>query len=57
MKLDEVKVESIIKLNKQPLIIVADTTFFSRSSGLIVFRSPHLKKNVWWKEVISEKAV
>jgi len=56
MKLDEVKVESIIKLNKQPLIIVADTTFFSRSSGLIVFRSPHLKKNVWWKEVISEKA-
>lgn len=56
LKLDEVEVQSIVKLNKQPLVIVADTTFFSRSSGLTVFRSSNLKKNVWWQEVISEKA-
>lgn len=48
-KLDEVKVESIVKLNRQPIIVVADVTFFSRTKGLCVFREPNLKKNVWWK--------
>lgn len=47
-KLDEIKTRSIIKLNRQPLIIIADTTFFSRTDGLCVFREPNLKKNVWW---------
>jgi len=56
LKLDEVEIKSIVKLNRRSLVIVADTTFFSRSSGLTVFREPNLKKNVWWKEVISEKS-
>jgi len=56
MKLDGNEIKKEIKLNKQPLVIVADTTFFSELSGLTVFRSPHLKKNVWWREVVSEKS-
>lgn len=48
-KLDEVKVKSIVKLNPQPLVVVADVTFFSRQNGLCVFREPNLKKNIWWK--------
>jgi len=53
--LDEVAVRSDIKLNPQPLIIVADVTFFSHAHGLIVFRDPNLKKNVWWKFVGYER--
>jgi hypothetical protein len=56
LKLDEVEVRSIVKLDPQPIIVVADTTFFSRGHGLTVFREPLLKKNVWWKEIIHEKA-
>jgi len=54
-KLDEVKVESIVKLSPQPLVVVADVTFFSRLNGLCVFRSPLLKKNIWWKFVDYER--
>ncbi len=54
-KLDEVNVDSVIKLNPKPLIVIADVTFFSRLDGLIVFREPNLKKNVWWKFVSYEK--
>lgn len=54
--LDEGEARSVVKLNKQGLIIVADTTFFSHASGLIVFREPNLKKNIWWDPVISERA-
>jgi len=54
-KLDEVKVKSIVKLNPQPLVAVLDTTFFSRQSGLTVFREPNLKKNIWWKFVDYER--
>ena len=56
MKLGEDKAKSVVKLNKQGLVVVADTTFFSRASGLTVFRSPHLKKNVWWQATIHERA-
>lgn len=54
-KIDGIKIESIIKLNKQPIIVVADVTFFSRTNGLCVFREPNLKKNVWWKFTPHEK--
>lgn len=47
----------MVKINLRRLIFVADTTFFSRSYGLIVFREPNTKKNVWWSWVDSEKAV
>ena len=54
-KLDEIEVKNIVKLKRQPLIIVADVTFFSQRKGLCVFREPNLKKNVWWKFTLSEK--
>ncbi len=55
-KLSEDKVRSVVKLNRQPLVIVADTTFFSHANGLTVFREPNLKKNVWWQPTIHERA-
>jgi len=56
-KIDKTEIKSVVKLNPQTeLVLVADTTFFSRSEGLTVFREPNLKKNVWWKQTISEKA-
>jgi len=54
-KLDTVGVKSVVKLNPRPLTVVADVTFFSKTNGLIVFREPNLKKNVWWKFVEYEK--
>ena len=55
-KLDENDIKSIVKLNQnKELVLVADTTFFSRSEGLTVFREPNLKKNVWWKQTQGEK--
>jgi len=46
----------VVRLNPKKLVIVVDTTFFSYESGLLVFREPNLKKNVWWEVVQSEKA-
>ena len=54
-QLDKVKVKSIVKLNPQPLVVVGDVTFFSRLNGLCVFRTPALKKNIWWKFVDYER--
>ena len=39
----------------QPIVVIPDTTFWGRSYGVCVFRSPELKKNIWWGEVASEK--
>lgn len=55
-KLDENKIKPVVKINQKELVIIADTTFFSRSAGLTVFREPNLKKIVWWKETVGEKA-
>ncbi len=43
----------------EPLIptatpVAADMTFWGRGYGVIVFRSPTLKKNLWWKESLFE---
>jgi len=55
--LDQIKIKSVIKLNPgTELILVADTTFFSRSDGLTVFREPNLKKIVWWRRTVGERA-
>jgi hypothetical protein len=40
----------------QPVVVIADVTFFGRSSGLCVIRAPHLKKNLYIQEVQSESA-
>lgn len=42
-------------LTPQPTVIIADTTFWGRHYGVCVFRSPTLKRNLWWNEVPSEK--
>lgn len=54
-KLDEIEIKNVIKLNPQPLVVVADVTFFSKANGLIVFRDPNKKKNVWWNFVPYER--
>lgn len=38
----------------QPTVFIPDTTFFGKTYGVCVFRTPHLKKNVWWTEVEKE---
>lgn len=42
------------KVTPQPSVFITDTTFFGRIWGVCVFRAPHLKRNVWWKDVQSE---
>jgi len=54
-KLDKVEVKNLVKLNAQPIVVVADVTFFSRLNGLCVFRDPLLKKNIWWRFVDYER--
>lgn len=41
-------------VSPQPLVLIADTTFFKRMFGMLVFRSPKLKRNIYWKEVAGE---
>lgn len=38
------------KHTPQPTVIAADMTFWGRGYGVMVFRSPTLKQNLWWKE-------
>lgn len=38
----------------QPTPIAADVTFWGRHYGVCVFRSPTLKRNLWWQEVSEE---
>lgn len=38
----------------QPSVLIPDTTFFGKTYGVCVFRSPSLKKNLWWTEVSKE---
>ena len=38
----------------QPIVAIADVTFFKRDFGLCVIRAPHLKKNIYVQEVRTE---
>jgi hypothetical protein len=38
----------------QPVVVIADVTFFKRDFGICVIRAPHLKKNLYVQEVQSE---
>jgi len=38
----------------QPIVAIADVTFFKREFGLCVIRAPHLKKNLYVQEVQTE---
>ncbi len=44
-----------VPLAPQTTLLIVDTTFWGRSYGVCVFRSPILKKNLWWSEVASER--
>jgi len=53
--LDQVKIKvSNDSTKPQPVTIVADATFFERTYGVIVFREPNLRKNLYWKEITIE---
>jgi len=43
-----------VKVLPQDVVLIADSTFFKRSFGLCVFRAVHLKKNLYWSEIVSE---
>lgn len=38
----------------QPTVFIVDTTFFGKTWGVCVFRAPHLKRNIWWTDVLKE---
>jgi len=40
----------------QPVVVIADVTFFGRSSGICVIRAARLKKNLYVQEVHSESS-
>lgn len=52
--MDAVEISPNKLLNPQPIVIVADVTFFTRGYGIVVAREPNLKKNIYWKEVSVE---
>lgn len=45
---------SEFQLSPQPVVAVADVTFFGRGYGVLVFRSQELKQNLYWTEVTTE---
>lgn len=42
------------EIKPEPIVVIPDTTFWGREYGVTVFRSPKLKRNIWWTEVRSE---
>lgn len=55
-QLDHARVTKTV-IAPQPVVVVADMTFFRRTFGVCVFRSPHLKKNLYWKAASKETAL
>ena len=47
----------VSELIPESTVVIADTTFWGRSYGVCVFRSPSLKQNIWWNEVEGERMV
>lgn len=54
-KLDKIVVKKVVKISNWRLVLLLDATFFSRGFGLLVFREAWTKKNIWWKEIPTEK--
>lgn len=48
---------SIVNIRPQPIVVVVDTTFFTRSYGITIFREPNLKQNLIWQEVLLESPI
>mgnify|MGYP001620104643 CR=1 FL=1 len=55
-QLDRVQVQKF-HLHPQPIVGIADMTFWGRGYGVLVFRSWDLKQNLYWTEVASETAL
>ncbi|HXQ34899.1 MAG TPA: hypothetical protein VN843_12870 [Anaerolineales bacterium] len=53
-RLDQMFAPEIV-LTPVPSVFITDTTFWGRTYGVCVFRSAHLKKNIWWNEVAGER--
>ena len=47
----QVKIKSV---SPQEAVLILDATFFKRIFGVLVVRAPHLKRNIYWKEIVSE---
>jgi hypothetical protein len=43
-------------IHPQPVVIGVDCVFFGRTNEYIVFRSPKLKRNIYWKKINQECA-
>lgn len=54
-QLDHAPVKKFVLL-PQPVVAIADVTFWGRNYGVLVFRSFDLKQNLYWSEVVSETA-
>ena len=52
-QIDVARVDTLT-LTPEAIVVAADTTFWGREYGVCVFRSPKLKKNLWWQEVTRE---
>lgn len=44
----------VFHLHPQPVVLIADVTFWGRGYGVLVFRSWDLKQNLYWTEVATE---
>lgn len=53
MQLDKTKLTNF-HLHPQPVVAIADVTFWGREYGVLVYRSQDLKQNLYWTEVKSE---
>lgn len=54
-QLDKVPL-SEFRLHPQPIVGIADITFWGRGYGALVFRCQELKQNLYWTEVTTETA-
>lgn len=52
-QLDQVVV-SAQPVSTEQAVIVADATFWGRGYGVLVFRCPRLKQNLYWQEITTE---
>jgi len=52
-QLHKVEVEKR-EVRPEPIVVIADTTFWNREYGVTIFRSPALERNIWWDEVKRE---
>ena len=53
LQLDRAQV-AIKPVSPQEVVLILDATFFKRIFGVLVVRAPHLKKNIYWKEIAGE---